>query len=215
MKKIEFIPGYYEWHLLIDGQLVWVEHDGDIDTLYESNNDYQQYFNGQILASDLEALVEDQVVDYIRYHALHDFRNHDEKPSGFDFTEEMADTLYSLTDEEWNEVSRVIYNAWAYHYGVRDRRFKYDGLEFEAVGNILGGYKVKCNKVLDFTNKPTDRKFNNTEFYKVAKKNHCSCDVYRIMGDYDNFYMLCSDKFRQVKIDEDFKSCDSYAHWYN
>lgn len=214
MKKIEFIPGYYEWHLLIDGQLVWVELDGDIDTIYENDNGYQQYFNGQILASDLEAVV-DGLVNYIRYNALHDFRHHDEKPSGFDFTEEMADTLYSLTDEEWDEVSRVIYNAWAYHYGVRDRRFKYGDLTFEAVGNIKGGYKVKCDKVLDFTNKPTDRKFDNKDFYKVAKKNHCSVDVYRIIGDYDNFYMLCSDKFRQVKIDEDFKSCDSYTHWYN
>ena len=41
MRKIEFIAGYYEWHLLVDGKLVWVEHDGDVDTLYE-NEEYKK-----------------------------------------------------------------------------------------------------------------------------------------------------------------------------
>lgn len=209
MRKIEFVAGYYEWLLLVDGQLVWVE--GDItELLFERDNDYQEYFNGQILASDLQALVDDEIVEYIRYQSIDAFNHNDTQEW---FTEEMVDILKSLTDEEWEEVYRAVYNGYARHYGVVDRRFKYGNYEFEAVGNILGGYKNRVNKITSesFNN---FEKFDRKEFYKVAKKNHCSVDVYRIIGDWDNFYMLGNTTFSKVKIDKDLKPCDNYAKWY-
>ena len=132
MRKINYVAGYYEWHLLVDDQLVWVQDDGDIDSLYE-NTDYMKFFNGQILASDLEGII-DGIVDYLRYDVC--LYREDEQSEWF--TDEMFNTLKSLTDEEWEKVKETIFIAYCWHYCVYDRRFKYNDIEFEAVGNLLG-----------------------------------------------------------------------------
>ena len=56
-RLIEFIPGYYEWHLIIDGVLVWVEGDGILENIPDIQEQY--------LYSDLEAECEG-ICDYIR-----------------------------------------------------------------------------------------------------------------------------------------------------
>lgn len=211
MKNIKFIPGYYEWHLIINDKLVWVENDGDIDTLYE-NNPYMECFNGQILESDLQSIVDD-IVNYIRYEALEDYENENLKTC-FEFTQEMFDILDSLTEEEWKQVWKSIHDAYANHYGVINRIFKYENLEIEAVGNILGGWKNRVGKIENINNTITSEKINREKFYKIAKKNKASCDVYRIIGDWENFYMLGNTNFMKVRIDKDFKPCDSYSRWY-
>ena len=211
MKEIKFIPGYYEWHLLIDNQLVWVENDGDIDVLYE--DDYMKYFNGQILESDFKSVI-DNVVDYIKDEALEEYKR-GELNTNFKFTKKMFNTLNLLTDEEWNLVWKAIHDGYASHYGITNRIFKYKDLKVEAVGNILGGCKNRVSKTQNITTDFTSIKIDRKEFYKIAKKNKASCDVYRIIGDYDNFYMLGNNNFIVVEIDKDFKSCDSYSKWYN
>lgn len=212
MKEIKFIPGYYEWHLLINNQLVWVQNDGDIDSLYE-NLPYMDYFNGQILESDFNSLV-DNIVNYIRYEALEDYENGNLR-TNFSFTKKMFNILDSLTEDEWKQVWKAIHDGYASHYGIKNRIFKYNDLEVEAVGNILGGWKNRCAKTRTITTDITSKKIDRKEFYKIARKNKASCDVYRIIGDWDNFYMLGNNNFMIVEIDKDFKSCDSYSKWYN
>ena len=212
MKEIKFIPCYYEWHLLIDNQLVWVRGDGDFDALYESNY-YMDYFNGQILESDLQSVVDD-VVNYISYEALEEYENGNLE-TNFEFTKEMFNTLDSLTEDEWKQVWKAIHDGYASYYGITNRIFKYKDLEVEAVGNILGGWSNRVSKTQSITTDFTSIKIDRKEFYKIAKKNKASCDVYRIIGDWDNFYMLGNNNFIVVGIDKDFKSCDSYSRWYN
>ena len=198
-RLIEFIPGYYEWHLIIDDVLVWVEGDGILENIPD--------IQGQYLYSDLEATCED-ICNYIRSNlATH-------LSLGFKCDEEQVTTiLSSLTDSEWNLVCDTMTRVYAHHYSIYDRRFEFKGHTFEAVGNILGGCKTREEKIIH-GEKASIEKINYSEFYKVAKKNKLSCDVYRI--DYDpNYYSLTKDGiFRPVKIDNDFKVCDKYKNRY-
>lgn len=199
-RLIEFIPGYYEWHLIIDDVLVWVEGDD----ILENMSDIQ----GQYLYSDLEATCED-ICNYIRSnlatHLSLDFECDEEQ---------VISILSSLTDSEWDLVCDTMTRVYAYHYGIYDRRFEFKGHTFEAVGNILGGWKTREEKIIDDQNSPIE-KADHLEFYEVAKKNKLSCDVYRIDWDFDNYYMSCGGIFRAVKIDDDFKVCDKYKNRYH
>lgn len=198
-RLIEFIPGYYEWHLIIDDVLVWVEGDGILENLPN--------IQGQFLYSDLEAECEG-ICDYIRSnlatHLSLDFECDEEQ---------VTSILSSLTDSEWDLVCDTMTRVYAHHYSIYDRRFEFKGHTFEAVGNILGGWKTKEEKIIH-GEKASIEKINYSEFYKVAKKNKLSCDVYRI--DYDhNYYCITNDGiFRPVKIDNDFKVCDKYKNRY-
>lgn len=199
-RTIEFIPGYYEWHLIIDGVLVWVESDGILENL--------QDIQGQYLYSDLEAEC-DGICDYIRSNLT----THLEL--GFECDkEQVINILSSLTDLEWDLVCDTMTRVYAYHYSIYNRQFDFKGHTFEAVGNILGGWKTRMEKIIQDQKSPIE-KTNYQEFYAVAKKNKLSCDVYRIIGDYDNYYMSCSGIFRAVKIDDDFKVCDAYQKMYH
>ena len=199
-RTIEFIPGYYEWHLIIDGVLVWVEEDGILENLPD--------IQGQYLYSDLEATCED-ICNYIRSNLVTHLS------LDFECDEEQVTTiLSSLTDSEWNLVCDTMTRVYAHHYCIYNRRFEFKDHTFEAVGNILGGWKTKEEKIIR-GEKASIEKVNYSEFYKVAKKNKLSCDVYRI--DYDhNYYCITNDGiFRPVKIDNDFKVCDKYKKRYH
>ena len=83
-RLIEFTPGYYEWHLIIDGVLVWVEGDGILENIPD--------IQGQYLYSDLEASCED-ICNYIRSNLVTYL------PLDFECDEEQVTSiLSSLTD---------------------------------------------------------------------------------------------------------------------
>ena len=208
MKKIEFKQVCLEWHLLINDKLVYIE---DHDCFYEAVNS----INGQILMSDLEGYVS-ELVDYIRYR----FTDEDirvQEYEGFDKFSAVS-ILKALTDEEWEEIEKAIRVAYANYYDIKDRRFTYKGLTFEAVGNILGGFVSKTSHII-YDKNPTIQQYDRKDFYKVAKSHHASCDVYRI--DYsEDYYMLCCSgdvgTFRKVDLKDYscFKTCNAYSTWY-
>jgi len=215
MRKIEWKPGYYEWHLLIDDQLAYVEGDDFYDSV--------ETINGQMLASDRDGAISG-LVDYMRYMYI---ENTEYQIEDGQYDEETVEELKgqlailkSLTDEEWEEVEKAITKGYSYHYAIYDRRFKYNDIEFEAVGNILGGFTKKTN-LCDFNVKSYNN-ININDFYKVAKKHHASCDVYRVGNDYENYYMLCgggeTGTFIKVNIEncdyKQFKVCDAYKNRY-
>ena len=210
MKEIKFVAGYYEWHLIVDDKLAYVENDSFFDAIPS--------INGQILASDLEGSVS-ELVDYIRYRYIENTLEQIEDGQYDEVQvkelQDQIEVIKSLTDEEWQQVEKVIFKTYGWHYGVRDRRFEYKGFTFEPVGNILGGWSNRVRHTIYDNNYPTMTKFDYKDFYKVAKKNHASCDVYRINNSED-YYMLNGNIFRKVDLKDysDFKTCDSYSKWY-
>ena len=208
MRKIEFKQVCLEWHLLINDKLVYIE---DNDCFYEAVNS----INGQILMSDLEGYVS-ELVDYIRYR----FTDEDIRVQEYENFDKFSavSILKALTDEEWEEIEKTIRVAYANYYDIKDRRFTYKGLTFEAVGNILGGFVNKSNHTI-YEKNPTIQRYDVKDFYKVAKSHHASCDVYRI-GYSEDYYMLCGSgnvgTFRKVDLKDysDFKTCDAYSTWY-
>ncbi len=214
MRKIEWKAGYYEWNLFIDNQLAYTEGDDFYDSV--------ETINGQMLASDRDSAI-NALVDYMRYMYIENTENQIEDGQ---YNKETAEKLKgqlailkSLTDKEWEEVEKAITKGYSYHYAIYDRRFKYNDIEFEAVGNILGGFTART-KLCDFNVKSYNN-ININDFYKVAKKNHANVDVYRVENDYENYYMLCGSEtgtFVKVNIKncnyKQFKVCDAYKKRY-
>jgi len=104
---------------------------------------------------------------------------------------------------------------------MKSKTFMYKGRKYEPIGNILGGFKVRSDSVYI-----SDLRFNfNSEignidvkdFYKTARKNHASCDVYKI-NDSDNLYMLCGGvdygSFCLIIKGTKIKCCEEYLRWY-
>lgn len=213
--EIEYNAGYYEWHLKINGKLCYVEGDTFTDSLAE-----EHMINGQILASEAESFAQ-SLVDYIRYQFIED-EDYQASQSWIQTAIEEEsynpiEILKSLSDDNWDTIQDLIFEAYSCYYGIKDRRFKYNGEEFEPIGNILGGWNERSKAcVFDDSNPSiTKKKINRQEFYKVAKKNHASCDVYRVIGDYENYYILGNENFIKVNLkDCKFKACDQYSKWY-
>ena len=209
MKDIKYVAGYHEWHLLINDVLVNV--DGE-DTFIDAVGDYV-LLNGQVLASEAENVIETmvdyirtQLVDYIEDGSVDFFKTEEEK-------QKACDIINSLTEEDYDNIYKAMWEAYKYYYRIVDRRFKFEGHTFEAVGNILGNFKTRTNAITNEETPITREKFSRNEFYKVAKKHHLSCDVYKI--DYDNnYYMLGNDHFFKCNITETFKACDQYEKRY-
>ena len=97
---------------------------------------------------------------------------------------------------------------------MQELSFKYKGLTFEPIGNILGGWKKKVDSTTE--ERKFDGLFDIKDFYKEAKKNHASCDVYKI-NDSKDLYMLCGSEkgcFLRVFNLTNLKKCEEYDKWY-
>lgn len=205
MKQIIWQAGYYEWHLIIANKICYVEGDSFLDDVNS--------INGQILYSDLVSACE-MLCDFIRYQQdeirFKEFCDSEEE------IEEVKNILNSLTDEEWEQVLKEMIRGYGWHYGIVNRQFEFDGLTFEAVGNILGGWRARSDAIVfDNSNPILQKKIDYKAFYKKAKKEHLSCDVYRIIGDYENYYMLGSRAIFKVNLEGcKFKTCDEYPNRY-
>lgn len=90
--------------------------------------------------------------------------------------------------------------------------FYFDNNKYEAIGNILG--LNNRLKAIDYNVVALSTDYNM--FYKTARKNHASCDVYRI-NDSDDYYILCGSpkgKFFKVNDLTHLKLCEDYKRWY-
>lgn len=98
---------------------------------------------------------------------------------------------------------------------MKEKTFKYKGHTFEPIGNILGGWKAKVNCLyFNQIDKPIFET-HHEDFYKIAKLNNASCDVYKIDNN-EELVMMCCGKFRPVKISgkATLKYCEEYDKWY-
>ncbi len=100
------------------------------------------------------------------------------------------------------------------------KTFIYNGRKYEAIGNILGGFVKKSQAVYCAGYKSYNNETANIDykdFYKVAKKAHASCDVYKINGS-NELYMLCGGgekgTFCRIIDGTKIKKCSDYERWY-
>lgn len=94
---------------------------------------------------------------------------------------------------------------------MKAKGFMYKGYWFEPIGNIMGGWFAKggcCTwqYTLEVEN------YSWADFYKVAKKNHASCDLYMVNG---KLYIPASKCFMGVYGDYKLKKLDEYERWYH
>lgn len=103
---------------------------------------------------------------------------------------------------------------------MKSKTFMYKGRKYEPIGNIVGGgFAYICN-LIDY-DKSYNNEFKNVDyndFYKVAKKNKASCDLYKI-NDSNDYYILNGATgdlmtFRKVKNNAKIKYCEEYLRWY-
>jgi len=92
---------------------------------------------------------------------------------------------------------------------TKNKTFYYRGLSVVAIGNIRGG---AANCRLGGGKTITPEGYSHPDFYDVAKKNHLSCDVYRIENHYyipcNAGFLFASDFWDKIKRVED------YSGWY-
>ena len=95
---------------------------------------------------------------------------------------------------------------------MKELSFNYKGFKFEPIGNLLGGwsYKTEC---ITWENK-FETQFDYEDFYKVARKNHASCDVYKINDSEDMYILNGAGYFLRVYKTNTLKYCEDYEKWY-
>ena len=101
MKKIEMRAGYYEWHLFIDDELVYVFGDSDNEN-YNTKKQLHSYIDIVMEAIDDEAKSKDSESWGYGFCGLY----------GEDKKQENKELWLSLTPQEKEEVKKVLFNAW-------------------------------------------------------------------------------------------------------
>ena len=94
---------------------------------------------------------------------------------------------------------------------MKARAFEYKGFTFEPVGNLMGNWVAKSSQTtwayfLEING------YSHENFYKEAKKNHASCDVFKVNG---KLYIPCSKCFLGIIENAKIKSCEEYESWYH
>ena len=95
---------------------------------------------------------------------------------------------------------------------MKERIFYYHKIKFEPIGNILGGWMHKNGCTT--WDKAFEIKIDYKDFYKVARKHHASCDVYRINDSLDLYMLTGSNHFLRVYNLNNLKKCEEYERWY-
>jgi len=182
---IKFTPGYYEWHLLLNDVLVYVNGDSFADEMGELS----ERTGGEWLYSDAESVVSN-LVSYIRYDFLKNVEYGDENASYL--TDEAKSILESLTDKEWDAIEQEILRSYCTcnPYNICNRITKFNNVEFEPVGNLLGGEHLILEAKTSDVAYNNGQEFNEIRFRLHMKVRHAYANVYRIIGDYETLYML-------------------------
>lgn len=91
------------------------------------------------------------------------------------------------------------------------KTFNYNGYELKPIGNILGGWQAKVNS-FTWHNKLDIENYNIEDFYKQARKEQCSCDLYEYEGV---IYMPIEACLVRVDLTTvTVKRCEEYTRWY-
>ena len=91
MRKIEFIAGYYEWKLLVDNELLFVENDSEWSDLFTTEN-------------ELKAYIDTFIIDYYDNVARGNFMRHEDTFN--------AKLWITLCDSEIVAIKNAIYDKW-------------------------------------------------------------------------------------------------------
>lgn len=94
---------------------------------------------------------------------------------------------------------------------MKAKTFEYKGYTFEPVGNLLGNFKEKTNKT-NWAYKLEIENYSYNEFYKIAKQNHASCDIFKVNG---KLYIPCNTCFVGIINGAEIKTLDQYSKWYH
>lgn len=94
---------------------------------------------------------------------------------------------------------------------MKAKEFYYKGFNFKPVGNIIGGWLIKqnCVSYKDFLEIDG---YTHADFYKVAKKNHASCDLFEVNGA---IYIPCDTKLARIMGKPKIKYIDEYNRRYH
>ena len=93
---------------------------------------------------------------------------------------------------------------------MKAQAFEYKGYVFKPVGNILGGWKIITNHTT-WEYALRIEGYTHEDFYKVAKKNHASVDVYEVDG---KLYIPCDNTLAGVYGKPNIKRIEEYSRWY-
>ena len=93
---------------------------------------------------------------------------------------------------------------------MKAKSFEYKGYIFKPVGNILGGWRVKSD-YMSWSYSLKIEGYSHADFYRVAKKNHASCDVFEVDG---KLYMPCDTILAGLYNNPPIKRCEEYERWY-
>lgn len=101
-KTIKFIPGYYEWHLIIDNELVYVFNDG-FQECFDDKTGLEAYVDLIIACLDEEAKrgEEEEKYDATSFCDYYGKR------------QEMKELWLSLNKKDKKQVAKIIKKAWS------------------------------------------------------------------------------------------------------
>ena len=104
MKSVLFKPGYYEWLLLVDNELIYVDSDGV--------SEYLEYSDCKDKREALDCYC-DTIIDYIKGDYQNDLEEIKKRTHISSKTKEILD---SLSEEDYNTIKNTIYNVYKSYY---------------------------------------------------------------------------------------------------
>lgn len=98
---------------------------------------------------------------------------------------------------------------------MRAKQFTFENRTYKPIGNILGDFTTKTKF---FSWEKTIEYSSHNNFYKVAKKNNASCDIFLCLED-NNYYIPLNNCLaiidKKVFNTKHFKSIEEYEKWYH
>ena len=91
----------------------------------------------------------------------------------------------------------------------------YKGHELKPIGNILGGWKVKVSTMSYEKDQLCFENYIYADFYKQAKKQHESCDIYEYNGEWYIPTNNCLCYVDKEKANKHLKRIEEYSKWYH
>ena len=95
---------------------------------------------------------------------------------------------------------------------MKAKTFEYKGLHFRPIGNILGNWYQK-GRYTTITYELKIKDYTHEDFYKVAKKNHASCDIF-FCEETKRLYIPINDRLVGIDSNTPIKKCEDYQRWY-
>ena len=93
---------------------------------------------------------------------------------------------------------------------MKAKAFNYKGFTFEPIGNLVGNFKAKTG-CMTWAYTLKIEGYSHEDFYKVAKKNHASCDIFKVKG---KLYIPCDTILAGVCDNANIKKLEEYSRWY-